>query len=234
MAMESKGIVHMKGDSTQTISVEVFTDGDTFRLLSAGDVIGEWPVEGMGIQALQEGFAIRAEGEDLILKTDDDVALAEELGLMTSSPRLARKMAASHNVEGPAPVPLDELDPEPPQSNLAAIAFALGGVLVVAGGAFLRAAPEVVGSNAEALGSYWLAFMIGGLAMVAIAFLLSRGARWAQVAAIVAVAALIIVFVLAVQNITLDPNDLLAYGFLAGGIVVGVSVLFSGTLSREP
>ncbi len=44
---------------------------------------------------------------------------------------------------------------------------------------------------------------------------------------------MIIVFALAVQNVTLDPNDLLAYGFLAGGIVVGVSVLFSGTLGRE-
>ncbi|HEY6627610.1 MAG TPA: hypothetical protein VI193_01340, partial [Acidimicrobiia bacterium] len=99
--MESKGVVHMKGDSTQSIAVEVFTDGDTFRLSSAGEVIGEWSVDGMGIQALQEGFSIRAEGEDLILKTDNDVALSEELGLMTSSPRLARKMAASHNVEGP-------------------------------------------------------------------------------------------------------------------------------------
>jgi hypothetical protein len=223
----------MKGDSTQTIAVEVFTDGDTFRLSSAGEVIGEWPVDGMGIQALQEGFSIRAEGEDLILKTDNDVALSEELGLMTSSPRLARKMAASHNVEGPPPVPLDEAEAEPPRSNLAAIAFALGGVLVLAGGAFLRAAPDLVSSDATALGSYWLAFMIGGLVMVAIAYLLSRGARWAQVAAILAVAAMIVVFALAVQNVTLDPNDLLAYGFLAGGIVVGVSVLFSGTLSRE-
>jgi peptidoglycan/LPS O-acetylase OafA/YrhL len=131
-------------------------------------------------------------------------------------------------------VPLDELEPEQPQSNLAAIAFALGGVLVFAGGVFLRAAPAIAGSSAAALGSYWLAFMVGGLAMVAIALLLSRGARWAQVAAIIAVTVLIVVFALAVQNITFDPNDLLAYGFLAGGIVVGVSVLFSGRLSREP
>ncbi len=31
MAMESKGVVHMKGDSTQTIAVEVFTDDETLR-----------------------------------------------------------------------------------------------------------------------------------------------------------------------------------------------------------
>lgn len=233
MAIESKGVVHMRGDSTQTISVDVYADEETLRLLSGDEVIGDWPIHGMGIHALDEGFAIRAEGEELILKTDDDVGLAEQLGLMTSSPRLARKMAASHNVEGPPPVPLGEPEAEPPKSNLAAIAFALGGVLVFAGGAFLRAAPDLGGSEPVALGSYWLAFMIGGLVMVAIAYLLSRGVRWAQVSAILAVAAMIIVFALAVQNVTLDPNDLLAYGFLAGGIVVGVSVLFSGTLSRE-
>jgi hypothetical protein len=235
MAIESKGVVHMRGDSTHTIAVDVYADEETLRLLSGDEVIGDWPIHGMGIHALDEGFAIRAEGEELILKTDDDVGLAEQLGLMTSSPRLARKMAASHNVEGPPPVPLDEpeAEAEAPRSNLAAIAFALGGVLVFAGGAFLRAAPGLGGSEPVALGSYWLAFMIGGLVMVAIAYLLSRGARWAQVAAILAVAAMIIVFALAVQNVTLDPNDLLAYGFLAGGIVVGVSVLFSGSLSRE-
>jgi hypothetical protein len=234
MATETQGVVHMRGDSTQTISVEVYADEETLRLLSGDEVIGDWPIHGMGIHALDEGFSIRAEGEELILKTDDDVGLAEQLGLITSSPRLARKMAASHNVEGPPPVPLDEPEEEePPRSNLAAIAFALGGVLVFAGGAFLRAAPDLGGSESVPLGSYWLAFMIGGLVMVGIAYLLSRGARWAQVAAILAVAAMIIVFALAVQNVTLDPNDLLAYGFLAGGIVVGVSVLFSGSLSRE-
>lgn len=223
----------MRGDSTQTIKVQVFTDGETLRLLSGEDVLGEWPVAGMGIQALHEGFAIHAEGEEFILKTDDDAALAESLGLMTSSPRLARKMAASHNVEGPPPVPIEEATTDTPKSNLAAIAFALGGVLVLAGGAFLRAAPAIVGSDTGALGSYWLAFMIGGMVMVAVAYLLSRGAKWAHVVAILALGVLIVVFALAVQDVSLDPNDLLAYGFLAAGIVVGVSVLFSGSLNRE-
>jgi len=230
MATETHGVVHMRGDSTQTISVEVYADEETLRLLSGDEVIGAWPIHGMGIHALDEGFAIRAEGEELILKTDDDVGLAEQLGLLTSSPRLARKMAASHNVEEAPPEP----EPEPPKSNLSAITFALGGVLVFAGGAFLRAAPELVGSDTVVLGSFWLAFMIGGVLMVAVAYFLSRGARWAQVLAVLALVGLIVVFALAVQDVTSDPNDLLAYGFLAGGIVVGVSVLFSGTLNREP
>ncbi|HEY4607100.1 MAG TPA: hypothetical protein VIH55_05580, partial [Acidimicrobiia bacterium] len=70
LAMEAQGTVHMRGDTTQTIAVQVYADSDRLRLLSGNELIGEWPVEGMGIHALQEGFAIRAEGEELILKTD--------------------------------------------------------------------------------------------------------------------------------------------------------------------
>ncbi|HLF43555.1 MAG TPA: hypothetical protein VJA46_08530 [Acidimicrobiia bacterium] len=219
----------MRGDTSQTIVVQVFADADRLRLLSGNELIGEWPVSGLGIHALQEGFAIRAEGEELVLKTDNDVALAEELGLLTSSPRLARKVAASHNPDQPQPEP----EPKAPKSNLAAIAFALGGVLVLAGGAFLQAAPSVAGSGSEPLGPFRLVFMIGGLLMVAVAYLLSRSVRWAQIAAVLALLGLIVVFVLAVQDVAPDANDLMAYGFLAGGIVVGVSVLFSGTLGGE-
>ena len=219
--MEAQGTVHMRGDATQTIAVQVFADSDRLRLLSGNELIGEWPVEGMGIHALQEGFAIRAEGEELILKTDNDVGLAEELGLLTSSPRLARKVAASHNIPEPEPKP----EPEDPRSNLAAIAFALGGVLVLAGGAFLRGAGSV--------GPFWLEFTLGGVVMVAVAYLLGRGVRWAHIVAVLAQIGLIVVFALAVQDVPPEANDLMAYGFIAGGIVVGVSVLFSGTLGGE-
>ena len=227
--METQGVVHMRGDTSQTIVVQVFADSERLRLLSGNELIGEWAVHGMGIHALNEGFAIRAEGEELILKTDNDAALAEELGLMTASLRLARKMAASHNVEQAAPLP----EPDTPTSNLAAIAFALGGVLILAGGVVLRAASNLVDLETGPLGPYWLAFSIGGSVIVAVAYLLGRGVRWAQILAVAALIGLIGVFALAIQGVSPDSNDLMAYGFIAGGIVVGVTVLFSGTLAGE-
>jgi hypothetical protein len=226
--MEAQGVVHMRGDSSQTISVQVFADAQRLRLLSGNELIGEWSVQGMGIHALNEGFSIRAEGEELVLKTDNDVALAEELGLLTSSPRLARKIAASHNEEAPAPAS----EPSTPISNLAALAFALGGVLILAGGAVLRAALDL-GLESGPLGPYWLSFSIGGLVMVAVAFLLGRGVRWAQIVAVVSLVWLIVVFVLAIQDVPPNANDSMAYGFIAGGIVVGVTVLFSGSLTSQ-
>jgi uncharacterized membrane protein YjfL (UPF0719 family) len=57
--------------------------------------------------------------------------------------------------------------------------------------------------------------------------------RWAQVLAVVALAGLIVVFILAIQDVPPDANESMAYGFIAGGIVVGVSILFSGVLTGD-
>jgi uncharacterized membrane protein YjfL (UPF0719 family) len=69
--------------------------------------------------------------------------------------------------------------------------------------------------------------------MVAVAYLLGLGVRWAQILAVVALVGLIVVFILAIQDVPPNSNDTMAYGFIAGGIVVGVSVLFSGALTGE-
>ena len=83
------------------------------------------------------------------------------------------------------------------------------------------------------MGPFWLEFTLGGVVMVAVAYLLGRGVRWAHIVAVLAQIGLIVVFALAVQDVPPEANDLMAYGFIAGGIVVGVSVLFSGTLGGE-
>jgi uncharacterized membrane protein YjfL (UPF0719 family) len=66
-----------------------------------------------------------------------------------------------------------------------------------------------------------------------VAYLLGLGVRWAQILAVVALVGLIVVFILAIQDVPPNSNDTMAYGFIAGGIVVGVSVLFSGALTGE-
>ncbi|HYJ25935.1 MAG TPA: hypothetical protein VE027_13080, partial [Acidimicrobiia bacterium] len=91
------------------------------------------------------GFAIRAEGEEFVLKTDDDVGLAREIGIAAASPRMARKVAASQNQEVPSTA-----DPDPlvTRSKLAAIAFALGGVMALASGVLLRDDPTLTAAEA--------------------------------------------------------------------------------------
>ena len=81
---------------------------------------------------------------------------------------MARKVAALNNPEEPASSPATDAIAEP-ESSVLAIAFALGGVLVLLGGTLLRIAPTTVvgpqtveGTAARDAGEFWLAFVIGG------------------------------------------------------------------------
>ncbi len=232
MAVETRGTVHMRGEAGPGIPVEVQADGGHLVLVSGAETIGDWDLASIGIQSLNDGFAIRAEGEEFILKTEDDAAIAQEIGLATASPRLARKVATSQNPVERVPAP----EPEQPRSNIGAIVFALGGVLVLSGGFFLRQDPTLSAASRttfeglQAGGRFWLAFVIGGLLMAGVAFALAVGTRWGRSAAALVLVGVVIVFGIAAQNATPNADFLLAYGFIAGGIVVGVTVLFGGSL----
>ena len=235
MAVETRGIVQMRGESTPGVEVEVLADGVRISLLHRDELIGDWEIGDIGIQSLHDGFAIRAEGEEFVLKTDDDVGLAREIGIVAASPRLARKVAASQNQEvastaDPAPLVI--------KSNLGAIAFALGGVMALAGGVLLRddstlaAAQSSAGQGLGSGGNFWFAFVLGGLLMVGSALAIARRAKWSRMAAIIAVSALVVVFALAARSATPDADHLLAYGFIAGGVVVGIAVIAAGSFGE--
>ncbi|MGH8872331.1 MAG: hypothetical protein ACRDWS_10170 [Acidimicrobiia bacterium] len=233
MAVETRGTVQMRGEPGRRVAVEVLAEGPRLSLLSGAELIGEWDVGSIGIQSLHDGFAIRAEGEEFVLKTEDDVGLALEIGLGAASPRMARRVAASQNPEARV---TPEPDPAETRSNLGAIGLALGGVLVLAGGFFLRDDPTLSFADRTATeglgaaGNFWFAFVIGGVLMVGAAFVLATRAPWSRAVATLVVSALVIVFGMAAQNATPDPDHLLAYGFIAGGVVVGLAILFAGNL----
>ena len=195
MAVETRGIVQMRGETTPGVEVEVLADGVRISLLHRDELIGDWEIGDIGIQSLHDGFAIRAEGEEFVLKTDDDVGLAREIGIVAASPRMARKVAASQNQEVPSTA-----DPDPlvTKSKLGAIAFALGGVMALAGGVLLRDDPTLTAAEASAGqglgpgGNFWFAFVLGGLLMVGAALAIARRTKWSRMAAIIAVSALVV------------------------------------------
>lgn len=219
MAVELDGNVRMHGDAGPGVAVKVLAEQRRLRLLSGSELVGDWMVPDIGIVALQEGFNIRAEGEEFILRTEDDVALAEEIGVATASPRLARRIAARHNPEERKPSPGE---PESIPSNLAAIGFAVAGALVVLGGTFLNA-----GSF-----DYWVGFVIGGSIMIASAYVMSIGAKVGRLMAWIVLGATILIFGLAVAANNPETTQLSAYGFVAGGLVVGIAVMFSGSVRQ--
>lgn len=229
--------MRLREDSGSGVGIRVVVADGRLELLLGEESIGEWALGEIGVHAVNEGFVIRAEGEELILTVEDEAGLAEEMGVIAATPRLARKVAARHNPERESRSRRVE-SPEVP-SRVGAIAFALAGVLVVLGGTFLRSAnaePAFAQARVEILeGSgveFWLAFVVGGVLMVALAYVLSTGRSWARIAAIGLVAVVIILFGIAVSDAVADAGHVTAYGFIAGGLVVGVAVLFGGSISN--
>jgi hypothetical protein len=234
LAVETRGIVLMRGERGPGTKVDVLAGDSRLSLISRSELIGEWEIGSFGIKALDEGFAIWAEGEEFVLKTENDVGLAREMGLQTASPRMARRVAASRR---PKDMPWPDPVPETPRSYVAAISIALGGVLVLVGSLLLRTDPAVTDRSVEAglgvAGNFWSAFGAGGLLMVVAALALAVRARVARALAVLSVVALVVVFGNAAQNSTPESDFLIAYGFIAGGVVIGVAVLFGGLLGEN-
>jgi hypothetical protein len=63
--------------------------------MSIGDQeVAAWAKRQLRIQALPDGFHIRAEGEAIVLDVTDDARFALELGLRNAHPSLRRRMSA--------------------------------------------------------------------------------------------------------------------------------------------
>jgi hypothetical protein len=227
MAVELDGNVRMRGDTGPGVRVQVLADKRRLRIVTGNELVGDWTVSDIGISVLQEGFTIKAEGEEFILRTEDDVALADEIGVAAASPRLARRLAARHNPEARS-LSAEELPNVP--SNLGAVGFAVAGALIVLGGTFLNIdRPGEIATNGF---EYWLAFVIGGALMIGVAYVMSIGTRVARILALGVLIGVIVVFGFAVSGSDPDAAELTAYGFIAGGIVVGVAVLVSGSIRQ--
>ena len=232
MAVELDGNVRMRGDTGPGVGVRVLAEDQRLRLVSGKELVGDWTISNIGISALQDGFNIKAEGEEFILRTEDDVALAEEIGVSAASPRLARRLAARHNPDEREIV----VETPPIPSNLAAIGFAVAGALVVLGGTFLNLDDSGSGGPSLTDGDgfeFWLAFIIGGVLMIGAAYVMSIGARIARLVATVFLLLMIVTFGFAVSDSGGDATRITAYGFIAGGLVVGIGVVFSGSI-RQP
>jgi hypothetical protein len=229
MAVETSGIVTLKGEDGPGVPVRVRAESGRIRIESDNGLVGDWSIHDIGLSVLATGFAIKAEGEEIFLQADDDAGVAEELGVATASPRMARKVAARHNPD--RPMPHEEPVEPPPRSNLPAIGLALAGALVVFGAFLINSDPtdDRFDAGSQSLGPlpFWLAFMLGGILMIGLAFFMSAGQKWARPAALLVTSLVVLCFALLVNRGIPDAATLFAYGFVAGGMVVGIAVLVS-------
>ena len=84
----------IEGEDTQATPVVVDLTGDRIVLSIGDQAIADWSKENMRIQALPDGFHIRAEGESVVLDVTEDARFALELGMRNAHPGLRRRMSA--------------------------------------------------------------------------------------------------------------------------------------------
>lgn len=86
--------LQIEGEDSQPLPVIVDLTGDRLTMSINDQEVAAWAKEEMRIQALPDGFHIRAEGEAVVLDVTDDAQFAVELGLRNAHPALRRKMSA--------------------------------------------------------------------------------------------------------------------------------------------
>lgn len=86
--------LRLSGDNEAPLGVEVDLANDRLAV-RAGDIeVGDWSRDEIRVSALQDGFHIRAEGEEIVLDVTDDARFALDLGLRNAHPSLRRRMSA--------------------------------------------------------------------------------------------------------------------------------------------
>lgn len=91
---EYRGLLRLPGDEGPPLDVVIDLTEDRIRM-SAGDAqIGDWSKEQVRVNALPDGFHLRAEGEEVILDITEDARFAVDLGLKSAPPHLRRRMSA--------------------------------------------------------------------------------------------------------------------------------------------
>lgn len=86
--------LRIEGENEAPLKVEIDLTDDRLTMTAGGVEIADWERDRIRVNALPDGFHVRAEGELVVLDVSDDAHFALELGLRNAHPTLRRKMSA--------------------------------------------------------------------------------------------------------------------------------------------
>ncbi|MGH8928649.1 MAG: hypothetical protein ACRDWH_09885 [Acidimicrobiia bacterium] len=103
------GSLRLAGDDAP-IKVGIDLTDDHVMKISAEEVaIGEWRIGQVAVRALDDGFHMIADGEEIVIRTDNDPAFALAMGIRNAPTQLRRQMSdlmrydpKYHHLEDPA------------------------------------------------------------------------------------------------------------------------------------
>lgn len=88
-----EAMLRMYGDGGPPLDVTIDVSEDHLHLRAGHTEVADWPLSEIRVSALEDGFHVRAEGEDIVLQVPDDARFAVELGLRNAHPALRKRMA---------------------------------------------------------------------------------------------------------------------------------------------
>jgi len=87
------GVLRTRTERDTAIRVVIDLTDERLRLRAGDTEIADWSLDEIRINALPDGFHLRAEGEEIILDLTQDAEFAVALGLNTAPVSLARRMS---------------------------------------------------------------------------------------------------------------------------------------------
>lgn len=89
------GLLRLAGDFSPPIKVTIdLTDERELRIGTEDIEIGQWLISQVTVRALDDGFHLLSEGEELVITTDNDPAFAVSMGVRNAPVALRRQMSA--------------------------------------------------------------------------------------------------------------------------------------------
>jgi len=88
-----EGVLRTPTERDTAIRVVIDLNGERLRLRSGDTAIADWSLDEIRVNALSDGFHIKAEGEEIILDLAQDAEFAVALGLGSAPVDLARRMS---------------------------------------------------------------------------------------------------------------------------------------------
>ena len=86
--------LRMIGTDEAPIHVVIDLTDERLTMMSADVEVADWAREEIRVTPANDGFHIRAEGEEIILDVTEDAQFALDLGLRNAPPTLRRRMSA--------------------------------------------------------------------------------------------------------------------------------------------
>jgi hypothetical protein len=88
------GALRVPGERGPGLGVVIDLTDSRIRIAAGSAEIGDWTRDEVRVHADDDGFHLRAEGEEVILDLTEDARFAVDYGLRSAPPLLRRRMAA--------------------------------------------------------------------------------------------------------------------------------------------